>query len=131
MTSLLIRAPAAWLGPGRVTRDVQVLCRGAEIEAVGPPTAVPDDVEVVEARGFLMPAAADRHVHIELSDPASVLKRGVTAVRDLAWPPHRIFPRLNMQGKFPDRVHTRYDAGRGGFRVHVLQDFRQRRTVPG
>lgn len=91
MTSLLIRAPAAWLGTGRIARDVQVLCRGAEIEGVGPPTAVEDDVEVVETRGFLMPAGADRHVHIELADPAAVLMRGVTAVRDLAWPPHRIF----------------------------------------
>ena len=42
--------------------------------------------------GFLMPAVADRHVHIELSDPAAVLRGGVTAVRDLAWPPERIFP---------------------------------------
>jgi imidazolonepropionase-like amidohydrolase len=41
--------------------------------------------------GFLMPAAADRHVHIGLSDPAAVLAGGVTAVRDLAWPPERIF----------------------------------------
>src|SRR6185436_20416441 len=40
----------------------------------------------------LMPAVADRHVHIELSDPAAVLRHGVTAVRDLAWPPERIFP---------------------------------------
>ena len=38
-----------------------------------------------------MPAVADRHVHIELSDPMAVLLRGVTAVRDLAWPPERIF----------------------------------------
>ena len=42
--------------------------------------------------GFLMPAVADRHVHIELSDPVAVLRGGVTAVRDLAWPPERIFP---------------------------------------
>jgi imidazolonepropionase-like amidohydrolase len=31
-------------------------------------------------------------VHIELSDPMAVLLRGVTAVRDLAWPAERIFP---------------------------------------
>jgi imidazolonepropionase-like amidohydrolase len=91
MTSLLIRAPAGWLGPGRTARDVQVLCRGAEIESFGPPATPAQDVEVVEARGFLMPAGADRHVHIELADPAAVLMRGITAVRDLAWPPERIF----------------------------------------
>ncbi|MGQ0671057.1 MAG: amidohydrolase family protein [Actinomycetota bacterium] len=39
-----------------------------------------------------MPAAADRHVHIGLADPAAVLQGGVTAVRDLAWPPDVIFP---------------------------------------
>ncbi len=38
-----------------------------------------------------MPAAADRHVHIELGDPVAMLQRGVTAVRDLAWPTDRIF----------------------------------------
>ena len=53
---------------------------------------VPADVEVLAVGGFLMPAAADRHVHIGLSDPAAVLRRGVTAVRDLAWPADRIFP---------------------------------------
>jgi imidazolonepropionase-like amidohydrolase len=92
MTSLLVRAPAGWLGPGRPVRDVQVLCRGAQIDSLDPRAALPDDAEVVETRGFLMPAGADRHVHIELSDPAAVLMRGVTAVRDLAWPAHRIFP---------------------------------------
>ena len=48
------------------------------------------DREVV-VDGFVMPGVADRHVHIELSEPASVLAGGVTAVRDLAWPPERIF----------------------------------------
>jgi len=51
-----------------------------------------DADEELVVDGFLMPAVADRHVHIELSDPAAVLRHGVTAVRDLAWPPERIFP---------------------------------------
>jgi imidazolonepropionase-like amidohydrolase len=42
--------------------------------------------------GFLMPAVADRHVHIGLADPGAVLLGGVTAVRDLAWPAADIFP---------------------------------------
>jgi imidazolonepropionase-like amidohydrolase len=41
---------------------------------------------------FLMPGAVDHHVHIGLSDPKAVLRGGVTACRDLAWPPDRIFP---------------------------------------
>ena len=92
MTSLLIRAPAGWLGPGRGTGAVEVLCEGGRIAAAGRHLAAPDDAEVLDIRGFLLPAPADRHVHIELSDPAAVLMRGVTAVRDLAWPAERIFP---------------------------------------
>ena len=48
--------------------------------------------ELIEADGFLMPAGADRHVHVELGDPVAIVRRGVTAVRDLAWPAERIFP---------------------------------------
>ena len=91
MNALSIRAPLAWLGPGRLTVDVQVDCAGGEIASVGRVHPVPDDTEVIATDGFLMAAAADRHVHIELSDPGSVLLRGVTAVRDLAWPADRIF----------------------------------------
>lgn len=53
--------------------------------------AIDADSEVF-VDGFLMPGVADRHVHIGLSDPAAVLAGGVTAVRDLAWPPEVIFP---------------------------------------
>jgi imidazolonepropionase-like amidohydrolase len=92
VSPLSIRAPLAWLGPGRLTLDVQVDCDRGVITEVGRAHQVPEDVEVVVTEGFLMPAAADRHVHIELADPGSVLLRGVTAVRDLAWPAERIFP---------------------------------------
>jgi imidazolonepropionase-like amidohydrolase len=92
VTSLLLRAPAGWIGPGRGSGAVEVLCDGGRIAGVGRHLAPPGDAEVLDVRGFLMPAAADRHVHIELSDPAAVLLRGVTAVRDLAWPADRIFP---------------------------------------
>lgn len=53
--------------------------------------APPADHEVV-GDWFLMPGAVDHHVHIGLSDPKAVLRGGVTACRDLAWPPDRIFP---------------------------------------
>ena len=56
-----------------------------------PPRASTPPTEELVVDGFVMPAVADRHVHIELSDPAAVLAGGVTAVRDLAWPPERIF----------------------------------------
>lgn len=89
---LSIRAPLAWLGPGRLMADVQVDCEHGEIAAVGPVHPVSESTELLSVQGFLMPAGADRHVHIELADPMAVLLRGVTAVRDLAWPPERIFP---------------------------------------
>ncbi len=42
--------------------------------------------------GFLLPGVADRHVHIAMADAGAVLLGGVTAVRDMAWPPDEIFP---------------------------------------
>lgn len=89
--TLSIRAALAWLGPGRLIEDAQVVCAGGVITYAGPATPISDPDEELRVEGFLMPAVADRHVHIELSDPAAVLRRGVTAVRDLAWPSDRIF----------------------------------------
>lgn len=90
--TLSIRATSAWLGPGRLIDDAQVVCDGGRVTYAGPGTPIGDADEELVVDGFLLPAVADRHVHIELSDPASVLRGGVTAVRDLAWPPERIFP---------------------------------------
>jgi imidazolonepropionase-like amidohydrolase len=88
----VIRAPLAWLGPGRATPDVQVTCEGGSIVEVGRVHPVPQTDELVVADGFLMPAGADRHVHVGLGDPMALVLGGVTAVRDLAWPTDRIFP---------------------------------------
>jgi len=90
--TLSIRATSAWLGPGRLVDDAQVVCDGGVVTYAGPATRIGDADEEIRVGGFLMPAVADRHVHIELSDPAAVLRGGVTAVRDLAWPSDRIFP---------------------------------------
>jgi imidazolonepropionase-like amidohydrolase len=90
--TLSIRATSAWLGSGRLVEDAQVVCDGGVITYAGPATPIADAEEEIRVDGFLMPAVADRHVHIELSDPAAVLRGGVTAVRDLAWPADRIFP---------------------------------------
>ncbi len=92
MSSLSVQAAVAWLGPGRLVEDAQVVCDGAVITYAGPATPIGDADEEIQVGGFLMPAVADRHVHIGLSDPAAVLQRGVTAVRDLAWPAEWIFP---------------------------------------
>jgi imidazolonepropionase-like amidohydrolase len=91
MASLVIRASHGWLGLGRVLDDVRVVCEGGAVVSAGTDARVGAEAELV-VDGFLMPAAADRHVHIELADPAAVLRGGVTAVRDLAWPTERILP---------------------------------------
>jgi imidazolonepropionase-like amidohydrolase len=89
-TTLL--APAAWLGPGRRIGLVAVVVDTGVVTYAGPPRRAPASDEVLRLDGFLMPAVADRHVHIRLSDPGAVLIGGVAAVRDLAWPAEEIFP---------------------------------------
>jgi imidazolonepropionase-like amidohydrolase len=87
---LLVRAPLVWTG-GRMVEDAAVAAAGGAVTFVGSSADAPESHAVVDAEGFLMPAVADRHVHIALSDPAVVVRGGVTAVRDLAWTPDVIF----------------------------------------
>ena len=96
MVSVSFRASVVWIGPGRAVEDGRVACRDGVVVAAGPASEVEPADRDIAVDGFLMPAAADRHVHIELSDPAKVLRRGVTAVRDLAWPAERIFPLADL-----------------------------------
>jgi imidazolonepropionase-like amidohydrolase len=71
---------------------VAVVLEGSTISYVGPPHEAPGADEEIRGDWFLLPGAVDHHVHIGLSDPRSVLRGGVTACRDLAWPPQDIFP---------------------------------------
>jgi imidazolonepropionase-like amidohydrolase len=89
--SLLIRVPLAWTRSGAAVEDAVVLVSGGRIDHVGPASEGVEADEEIAGSWFLMPAAADRHVHIGLSDPGSVLAGGVTAVRDLGWMPDDIF----------------------------------------
>jgi imidazolonepropionase-like amidohydrolase len=90
--SLKVKAPVAWFGPGRLTKHAAVVADRGVVTYAGPSAGAPSAEERIDVDGFLMPAVADRHVHVRLSDPAAVLRGGVTAVRDLAWPPDEIFP---------------------------------------
>jgi imidazolonepropionase-like amidohydrolase len=92
-TGLVVRAPLAWLGPGRLVRDAAVIAERGVVTFAGPAAEMGDHAaeEELVVDGFLMPGVADRHVHIGLADPAAVLLRGVTAVRDCGWPPDVIF----------------------------------------
>ncbi|MDQ3983495.1 MAG: amidohydrolase family protein, partial [Actinomycetota bacterium] len=52
----------------------------------------PRGAEVVDGSGLLfVPGFVDAHVHIGFADPAEVLRRGVTTVRDLGWPEAETF----------------------------------------
>lgn len=92
--ALVVRAPMAWLAPGRTVEGATIVIERGVITYAGTAAQAPEprDVEAVDVDGFVLPAIADRHVHIGLADPAAVLMRGVTAVRDLGWPPDVIFP---------------------------------------
>ena len=92
--ALVVHAPLAWLGPGSIVRDAAVIVERGLVTFAGPATEAPQPAEgqQLDIDGFLMPAVADRHVHIGLADPATVLLRGVAAVRDCGWPPDVIFP---------------------------------------
>lgn len=89
--TLKVTAPLAWFGPGELVKEAAVVIRGGRIRSAGPDADAPSADETIRADGFLMPGVADRHVHVRLSDPGSVLLGGVTAVRDLGWDPDEIF----------------------------------------
>lgn len=90
--TLKVKTPVAWFGPGRLVRHAAVVCEGGRITYAGLSAGSPVADERIEVDGFVMPAVADRHVHIRLADPGAVLLGGVAAVRDLAWPSEEIFP---------------------------------------
>jgi imidazolonepropionase-like amidohydrolase len=92
MPDLAVRAPLAWLGPGRLVENASVVVEGDRVAYAGPSTGAPGTDITVLVDGVLLPAVADRHVHIGLADAGAVLLGGVTAVRDLGWPPEEIFP---------------------------------------
>jgi imidazolonepropionase-like amidohydrolase len=89
ITVVLDGGRVAFAGP---SRDLGVVASGAAgPETVGGAPAPPQPDEEIHLDGFVMPGVVDRHVHIGLSDPAAVVAGGVTAVRDLGWPPESIF----------------------------------------
>ncbi|HEX2088743.1 MAG TPA: amidohydrolase family protein [Actinomycetota bacterium] len=89
---LTVRAPLGWLGPGRLQEDVAVVIENRRVTFAGPSQDALETQEEIAFDGFVMPGVVDRHVHIGLSDPEAVITGGVTAVRDLGWPPEVIFP---------------------------------------
>lgn len=87
-----------WLGSGRLVEDVTVVMDGGRVAFAGPTSdlavsAGPDEADQeISVEGFVMPGVVDRHVHIGFADPRAVVAGGVTAVRDLGWPPDVVLP---------------------------------------
>lgn len=94
--TLLAHGAAGWFGPGTVVEDPALVIKGSRIVYAGPAAGAPPAEREVAGDWFLMPGAVDHHVHIGLSDPRAVLRGGVTACRDLAWPPDEIFPMADI-----------------------------------
>lgn len=94
--TLVLRAPVALIGRHlEAVRDAAVVIDGGTIVAAGPAATVgvPPDARVQPLEDVtLVPGFVDMHVHIGFADPAEVVAGGVTAARDLAWPPEEIWP---------------------------------------
>ncbi len=103
--STVISGGRALIGPSlRPVDDAVVVLRGDEIVAAGRASEVvsPSPATTVDATGTTVaPGFIDAHVHIGFAGPASVVAGGVTTVRDLAWPPERIWP-LVARSREPD-----------------------------
>jgi imidazolonepropionase-like amidohydrolase len=96
MVRLLIQGAAAWLGGEAAVDDVAVVIEGPRVLWTGPAASVPEADQELIGDWFLIPGVVDHHVHIGLSDPRAVLRGGVTACRDLGWPPEEIFPLVDI-----------------------------------
>jgi imidazolonepropionase-like amidohydrolase len=103
---------------GPAQGDATVVLDHGRIRAVGGSRAAPGGARVIELDGaWLTPGVIDTHVHLGLagrsgpvfsalqgrsgpvlsalqgrSGPGLIVRRGVTAVRDLGWPPERLGP---------------------------------------
>lgn len=96
MDDVVIRGGTALLGPDLTPiDDAVIVVSNGRISTAGRESRIgePDGASVVDARGAtVMPGFIDAHVHIGFADPGEVLRRGVTTVRDLAWPRELIHP---------------------------------------
>lgn len=94
--TIVIQGGTALVGPDlRPLEDAVVVIRDGVIATIGSATdvEVPGGAEVIDATGLtLVPGLIDAHVHIAFASPAEVLRGGVTTVRDLGWPPEKIWP---------------------------------------
>ncbi len=82
-------------GTALIGRDLEPSSAALVIEGstIAQITSDTDAPTVIDATGHtVIPGFIDAHVHIAFADPRDVLRRGVTTVRDLAWPRDEIYP---------------------------------------
>ena len=93
-TPLVLEGGSVLVGNDLEEREATVVIRDGVISAIQEPGAPGDpDARTIDVSGLtLVPGFIDAHVHIGFYEPEEVLLGGVTTVRDLAWPPDRIFP---------------------------------------
>ncbi len=73
--------------------DAVVVMDHGLLADVGTSAPVPAGAFVVDLQGAtLTPGVVDAHVHLAFADPGRLVRSGVTAVRDLGWPPDRLAP---------------------------------------
>ncbi|HEX2058272.1 MAG TPA: amidohydrolase family protein [Actinomycetota bacterium] len=96
--TLIRNANVLWGRDLRLVEDTTLVLDGARVAGTG--GAVVRPAETLDASGLvLLPGFVDAHVHIGFADPAEVLRRGVTVVRDLGWPPAEIFPLTRVSAR--------------------------------
>lgn len=89
---LTLVAEAAWTGADSLSGPIALEIAGGRVTWLGPPDDAPDRGERISVEGCLVSGVVDHHVHISLSDPAAVLRGGVTTTRDLGAPAATILP---------------------------------------
>lgn len=88
----LLRNVAVLHGPDlELVEDTTLALDGGRIAGVDEGSGPPGSTTVDAAGLLLVPGFVDAHVHIGFADPAEVLRRGVTTVRDLGWPERDVF----------------------------------------
>ena len=94
-TTLVLEGATVLAGSELEARRLTIVIEDGLIRSLEPEGA---DIDVAGGRILdvsgltIMPGFIDAHVHIGFYEPHDVLFGGVTTVRDLAWPPERIFP---------------------------------------
>ena len=93
-SSLVLSGGSVLTGRDLEERRVNLVITDGVITAIDEPGAPENpDARTIDVSGLtLVPGFIDAHVHIGFYEPSDVLMGGVTTVRDLAWPPDRIFP---------------------------------------